>query len=330
MTDTFYIISTHGKCFDGATAGAILELHCTALGRKFITIPHMWGKSYLREFGAYLHQPGRLVTILMFDVSPDTELVEVVLATPSVSLVCGDHHIGMRPYMDYLAGLHHPRLAIRFDNSVSGAQLAWDWAASTLNPVDKLGVVLDAADGVTSRLVNVVCKADLWQHKTYAEWDAVDAALRMLHTPDTPTMRRLLCDAEAYNTLAIEGPVCVRARDVMCRDLLNRGRTYKLTPRAVAMVHAMGAALPEGCTVFYAQGTPHLSSEMAYMHPIADLVWIWTKIEASPKKQYTVAVRRGRPSDIQCYVVAAALGGGNGHAEAAGMAFDTEPTGWFQ
>ena len=320
-----HIISTHAKCFDGAAAAVILERHCVSARMDFVTVPHVWGKSYLREFGAYLHQRTRVI-ILMFDVAPDEELVDAIFHMPQVILVCGDHHIGQKQYLDRLSGLGHARIQVTFDNTVSGAQLAWDWVAKARNgSMDDIGILMDGPDSLSSRLLHVVCMADLWKHKGNPELEAVDASLRMLHNPDVPTMTRLLTSDGAYGTLLHEGPICLRIKESMSRDLLQRGKTYRLQPQAVAMIRKVGAVMADDCTVFYVQGTPHLSSEMAFMHNAADLVWIWSKIESAPFKRYTVAVRRGRDSDIRCDMVALALGGGNGHAEAAGMAFDSEP-----
>ena len=322
----FHVISTHAKCFDGAAAASVLERYCAHRRLEYTTVPHVWGKSYIREFGLYFQQKSRVV-ILMFDVSPDEELVDAVYRSPHVRLVCGDHHVGTKPYMDSLVAMKHDRIQVRFDNRISGAQLAWEWVSLQLSGegLEDLGIVLDGPRGNASRLLHAICEADLWRHKGDVVLDHVDASLRMLHTPDAPTVDRLLSSPGSFDALLRDGPVCARIRDVISRDLLQRGRTFKLHPTAVAMIRANGSHVPDVCTVFYAQGIPHLSSEMAFLHTTADMVWIWSKNESSPAKRYTVAVRRGKVSELKCHIVARTLGGGNGHAEAAGMAFDTEP-----
>lgn len=325
MSKPLYVISTHAKCYDGAAAAVILERYCLSLKLDYVMVPHVWGKSYMREFGLYLTQRPRVV-ILMFDVAPDEELIETLYRLHGVTLVCGDHHIGQKQYLDSLKALNHTRIQIHFDNNSSGAHLAWMWVKGAMStPMSDLGIVMDGEGGEYSRVLHAVCMADLWRHKGDPDLEAVDASLRMLHFPDAVTMTRLLTCPGTYDTLLREGPICMRIKETMSRDLLQRGRMYRLAPQVVAMARKVGAVVPDECTVFYVQGIPHLSSEMAFMHTTADLVWIWSKIESSPYKQYTVAVRRGRASDIRCDMIALALGGGNGHAEAAGMAFDSEP-----
>jgi hypothetical protein len=327
MDSVNYIISTHAKCFDGAAAAAILQLYCETHRYKHSTVPHAWGRSFLKEYGPYL-QTTQPVVILMFDVAPDQGLIEYIMANPHVTLICGDHHLGMQPFMQKLIQLRHPQITIRFDNTISGAQLALEWVAS-ICAVESLGMVLDTPGCPASKLLNVICKADLWQHKSVPEWDAVDAALRMMHTPDAVTIKRLLCDPGGYAMLLQAGPVCVHIRDTLSKDLLQRGKTYRLTARALGLLRAAGCMLADDCTVFYVQGIPHLTPEMAHLHTISDMIWIWSKIECTPFKKYTVSVRRGRESQLRCDVVANVLGGGNGHAEAAGMAFEAEPLSWF-
>lgn len=327
---TTYIISTHAKCFDGAAAAALLELYCATNGLRHFNIPHVFGKSFLREFGWYLQQK-RPVTILMFDVAPDEELVLTLMASEHVHLVCGDHHVGTKAMMDRLAALKSPRLSVRFDNAISGAQLAWEWIYHTLHGnMGTLGVVLDAACGGHSKLLLAISAFDLFLHKGNPEMEAIEASLRLLFVPDADTIKGLLTTPGKYDALVRDGSLCVRIRDNISRDLLQRGRVYTLNRRAVGIVRSHGTSIPEDCSVFYVQGIPHVSGEMAYIHAsaetCADLIWIWSKIESAPTKRFTVSVRRGRPSDLRCDVVALALGHGNGHAGAAGMAFDVEPT----
>jgi oligoribonuclease NrnB/cAMP/cGMP phosphodiesterase (DHH superfamily) len=323
--EVLYVISTHAKCFDGAAAAALLEMYCVSRGLKYVTIPHVLGKSYLREIGRYL-QTRRSIVILMFDVSPDDELIEVILTYPHIRIVCGDHHIGTKSKLDRLASAGDHRVSVRFDNTISGAQLAWEWIHMTIEGrMDTLGVVLDDDDGTTSRLLKAICAADMFQHKGDKNLEAIDSVLHMMYTPDVPTLKYLLTKTDAYDELVRDGAICSRIKDNISRDLLQRGQMYRMNKRAIMMIRMAGGFVPEDCTVFYVQGIPHPSSEMGYLHTTADFIWIWSKIESSPSKKFTVSVRRGKESDLRCDLVASALGEGNGHAAAAGMAFDYEP-----
>ena len=177
-----------------------------------------------------------------------------------------------------------------------------------------------------SRMIDAIRAFDLFVHKGDPELEAVEACLRLKHQPDSATMKALLTTPGKYDEVVREGALCARIMDNMAKDLLQRGRMYRLSRHAVTAVRMQGAMIPETCSVFYVQGTLHLSSEMGYLHSTADLVFIWSKNESAPKK-YAVSVRRGRPSDIRCDIVVKALTKGRctGHAAAAGMAFDSEP-----
>jgi len=329
-SDTLYIISTHAKCFDGAAAAAILELYCTHKGYKHVNVPHILGKSFLREFGSYL-QTGP-VTLLMFDVSPDEELADVILSKPQLHFVCGDHHVGNKPTLGRLMHARRSNISIMYDDNKCGAQLAWEWVQQSVKDMAKLSLVVDgvaeaASSRTLSRLLDAICAFDLFVHKGNPELEAVEACLRLQHQPDTATLKAMLTTPGKYDEIVMEGALCARIMDNMAKDLLQRGRLYRLSRHAVTAVRMHGALIPEACSVFYVQGTLHLSSEMGYLHSSADLVFIWSKNELAPKK-YAVSVRRGRPSDIRCDIVVKALTQGRctGHAAAAGMAFDTEPT----
>ena len=324
-----YIISTHAKCWDGAAASALLEMYCALQGLRSVSVPHIQGKSYLREFGSYLQQR-RPVTLLMFDVAPDEELVAIILASPFVTLVCGDHHVGTKHLMAQLEAAASERIMVRYDESVSGAHLAWDWISLTLHgDMSCLGVYLDTECKQYSRLLRAICQADLFLHKGHAEHEAVDSCLRMLHTPDTAVVKAMLSTPGKYAELVRDGALCAQMRTHMARDLLARGRTYRMARRTIDLLRACGAAVPDDCMVHYAHGTPHLKDEMGYLHSIAHMVWIISVNVNSPKK-WTVAIRRGRESDLRCDLVAAALGGGTGHAAAAGTALDFDPIQFLQ
>jgi hypothetical protein len=325
-----YIISTHAKCWDGAAASALLDMYCSLHGLRYVNVPHIQGKSYLREFGTYLQQR-RPVTILMFDVTPDEELAAVILSNPYVHLVCGDHHVGTKAMMDRLEAAACERIMVRYDESVSGAHLAWDWISMTMGgDMSTLGVYLDTECKQYSRLLRTICAADLFQHKGHPEAEAIDSCLRLLHTPDTATLKGMLSTPGKYEELARDGVLCAQMRANMARDLLARGRTYALTRRAIELIRAVGAVIPNDCMAHYAHGTPHVKDEMGYLHTFAHLVFIVSINVNSPKK-WTVAIRRGRASDIRCDLVAQALGGViGGHAEAAGMAFDFDPIQFLQ
>lgn len=329
-----YLVSTHKKCWDGAAAAAILVAFCATHGVECVDVPHAHGRSFLTELERAFDGRNRPTTILMFDVCPDEDLVAAVLATPSVVLVVQDHHDGVEHILTTLASRCHPRISATYDGTVSAAWLAWRWATSRLPSPDCLGFHLDVSAprcGRFSRLLNAICMADLFLHRGQAELTAVDAALRLLHTPDTATVTALLRDPGAYDRLVASGHVCVRVQARIARDLILRGKTYVLNDTAMlAIAAAMGTDGPrEPFTVFYVQGTYHFIGEMVATGIDADMVWVWSKVEVAGSKQYTVAVRRGRPSSLPCNVVAQVLGGGNGHRQAAGMAFDTEPLHFF-
>jgi hypothetical protein len=291
-----------------------------------VNIPHTMGKSFLREFGAHVMlSSSRKVIILMFDVSPDEELVHLILSSPLVTFICGDHHIGMKPILDSLIDRGLDRIQIRYDDTVSGSKLAWDWIATVSKvSMSSLGIILDSADGRSSKLLHAICAFDLFQHKGDEELEAVEAGLRMLYSPDTTTLSWLLKTPGKYEDLVKDGIICAKVKLCISKDLLARGKVYQLNSRCIANLRKT-VPVPDDCSVFYVHGIPHLANEMAYMHTHADMVWIWSKIESSPSKKYTVSVRRGKASDLRCDLIAAALGNGNGHAAAAGMAFDSEP-----
>lgn len=321
---SIYIICTHAKCWDGAAAAALLEMFCTVHGLRHVTVPHIQGKSYLREFGAYLQQR-RQVTLLMFDVAPDEELVALVMSSTFINLVCGDHHIGTKYIMEQLEAVKSDRIMVRYDDTVSGAHLAWDWILLAMNgDVSTLGLYLDTECKQSSRLLRAICAADLFLHKGHAEYEAVDACLSMLHTPDAGTVRAMLSAPGKYEELVRDGALCLCIRANIAKDLLARGRTYRMTRRAMDAARAAGANLPEDCMVHYAHGIPHVKAEMGYLHDYAHLVFIVSVNVNSPKK-WTLAIRRGRASDIRCDLVAEAFGGGKGHAAAAGTALDYDP-----
>ena len=320
-----HIISTHANCFDGAAAAVILHQYCKAQRQDSVLLPHTWGHSFLRDFGQHVHRAHRVV-VLMFDVCPDQELVDFICRTPAVSLICGDHHVGMKPFMDKVAAMGHARLRVRFDDSLSGAQLAWLWARDALGgAVDRLNIVLDGADGASSRLLDVVGASDMYLHKGRPDMEAVNASMRLLHRPDAASLTALLTLPGSYEELLRDGRLCSRIEGLLCSDLLKRGRAYRLQPSVLVTLRAAGVRIADAATVFYVQAIPQLASEMGFLHVVADMVWLWSKTESARAKRYGVSIRRGRASDIRCDIVAATLGGGNGHAEAARMAFDAEP-----
>jgi hypothetical protein len=247
----------------------------------------------------------------MFDVCPDQELVDFICRTPTVSLICGDHHVGMKPFMDKVAAMRHPRLQVRFDDTVSGAQLAWLWVHSALGgAMSRLKIVLDSDDGKSSKLLDVVGASDMYLHKGHADMEAVNASMRLLHRPDAATMSALLTSPGAYDELLRDGRLCARVESLLCADLLKRGRQYRLKPSILLTLRAAGVAIDDTATIFYVQSIPQLASEMGFLHVVADMVWLWSKTESAPTKRYGISVRRGKPSDIRCDIVAATLGGG--------------------
>ena len=341
--DILYLIVTHANCYDGAACAAVLELYCKAMGFPFKTVPHNLWRPYSAEIAEYLVPgvPARSVRLLLFDVAPDTELVDAVLQQPHLSLVVGDHHEGNRAGVTQMierANLTDDgpdRLTVMFDTTVAGVQLAWRWvcaqfgfaAGAGSGDVGRLlGVPQDTEDGMGNRVLNVIAAADLNAHTGMPDSVCVDAAIRMLHTPDVHSIKHLVCSRGMFDSLLQPGALCVRIRGQQARDLLARGRTYFLIPTIVEMLNEAGAELPETCAVFYVQGTPHLTAEMAERCTKADMVWVWSKNERADKKKYVVSVRRGKPSRIRCDIIASTLSsGGNGHAAASGMAFEREP-----
>ena len=341
--DTLHLVVTHANCYDGAACSVVLQLFCEYLGLPYKTVPHvLWGRTYAEELGKYISQPERPVRLLLFDVSPDDELVNTVLQQPHLSMVVGDHHEGNRGAITRMlqrAAVTEgasSRLMVIFDTAVAGVQLAWRWAAAqlsltadipgSLEMCKMLGVPADATEGMCNRVLNVIALADLNVHWALREHVHADAAIRMLWGHGVEKIRSLICARGAYASLQQPGELCARIRGMQARDLLARGRTYFLIPTVVEMLNKAGAGLTVPCTVFYVQGTPHLTAEMAEQHISADMVWIWSKNERAHKKKYVVSVRRGKPSSIRCDVVTSTLcGGGNGHDGASGMAFEREP-----
>jgi len=337
--DAQYIISTHAKCFDGAAAGALLALYLEFMRVEFQVVPHVWSRSFLREagIGNALQCRAKPVAILMFDVSPDQELVDAVLARPDAVLVVGDHHIGTKPFLDSLRG--RPQISVMYDTEVSGADLARMWIQSQLAHVmtctealTAIRVALDSPCGTKSQLLETIGASDLGRHRHQRQMLEVDAALRLCcPSPTTETIKELLKDADAFAKLCTLGPAMYEVRTNLCRTALSRGRRYLLTPTAMdkIRVHLPDIAAP--LTVLCVNGDTGLASDMAFHRGpgCEDMLWVWTKVELLHKLQYTVSVRRMREdaAGIRCDVVAAALcPSGSGHASAAGMAFDAEPT----
>ena len=335
--DTLHLIVTHANCFDGAACTVVLQLFCEYLRLPFKVVPHSLWRSYAEELGPYVNTPERPVRLLLFDVAPDEELIETVLRSTHLSMVVGDHHEGNRRSISRLverAGALDAacaRLMVMFDTSVAGVQLAFRWVCAQLGltPLDacrQLAIPADTDEGTCNRMLNVIAAADLNAHKAVPEFVYVDAAIRMMYGPDVTSIRHLICTRGTFESLLQPGALCLRIRGLQARDMLARGRTYFLVPTVVEMLNEAGAELPTPCSVFYAQGTPHLTVEMAERHSTSDMVWVWSKNERAHKKKYVVSVRRGKPSSIRCDIVASKLcGGGNGHTGASGMAFDREP-----
>ena len=337
VPSVLHLIVTHANCFDGAACTVVLELFCKFAGLQYKIIPHVLWRPYADELDTYLNTD-RPVRLLLFDVAPDEELIDTVLRLPHVSMVVGDHHEGNRRSIARLierasaSESARARLQIMFDTNVAGVQLAWRWITSQMDGLPPaevcqiLNIPSDATDGMANRMLNVIAAADINVHKSIIEYVHVDAAIRMLYGPDVHSIRYLICTIGTFESLLHPGAICARIRGLQSRDMLARGRTYFLIPTVVELLNKAGAQLPSPCSVFYVQGTPHLTVEMAERQTTSDMVWVWSKNERAETKKYVVSVRRGKPSGIRCDIIASSLcGGGNGHASASGMAFDREP-----
>ena len=338
--DMLHVIVTHANCFDGGACTVVLEQFCKYLSLAYKVVPHSLWRAFKDELAAVL-VPDVPVRLLLFDVAPDDALVDTVLRLPNLSMVVGDHHEGNRRSITRLverasaADSARARLQVMYDTNVAGVQLAWRWIIQQLNcggadVCRLLGIPADTEDGMCNRMLNVIAAADINAHKGIPEMDHADAAIRMLYGPDVHSLRFLICTRGAYDSLIMPstvspGALCARIRGLQSRDMLARGRTYFLVPTVLELLNKAGAGLESPCSVFYVQGTPHLTVEMAERHVTSDMVWIWSKNERADNK-YVVSIRLGKPSAIRCDIVASTLtGNGNGHVYASGMAFDHEP-----